>query len=197
MSVALKTNEPEGPDEEQLLLNELTFQQETFVRAYLANGRNGRQAAIEAEYACPEQAAYRMLKTPHIKAYVDYLTQRERELLNEQLRVRHMGPDRILEELAVIAGFDLGELIVQGPEGPRLDATRIRNEHTRALSSIETDRGAGRTKVKIKTHDKLAALRLLMDHAGMIKQAPQVALQVNIDFGERMAARRARALEDR
>lgn len=184
-------------DEEDKLLEDLNFQQETFAREYIENGQNGSAAARVAGYSAPDQTAYRLVRVPHVKAYIDFLARRKRELRDAQLQARHLTPARILEELAVIAGFDLGDLIVQGPSGPYLDATRIGAEHTRALASVETETGNGRRKVKIKAHDKLAALRLLMDHAGMIKQAPQVAIQVNVDFGERMAARRARALEDR
>lgn len=184
-------------DEEAALVEALTFQQELFATEYVANGRNASRAARDADYANPDQSGYRLIRTPHVKAYVDFLLKRQIELRDAQLQARHLTPARILEELAVIAGFDLGELIVQGPDGPRLDATRLKGEHTRALASVETERGAGRTKVKIKTYDKLTALRLLMDHAGMIKQAPTVAVQINNDFGELMAARRARALEDR
>lgn len=184
-------------DEEDKLLNDLTFQQETFARTYASNGRNGSAAAREAGYAYPEQKAYNLVRVPHVKAYIDYLIARERELRDAQLRARHLTPDRIIEELSVMAGFDLGDLIVQGPDGPRLDATRLKSEHTRALASIETEKGNGRTKVKIKAHDKLRALDMLAKVFGMIKDNSQVNVQVNVGFAERMAARRARALEDR
>jgi phage terminase small subunit len=188
----------EEPDEEAQLLSELNFQQETFAREFVANGRNGTKAARDAGYASPDVTAYRMLRTPWIKAFIDFLLARQRELLDQQLRAKHLSPDRLLEELAAIAGFDLGDLIVQTKDGPMLDATRIKAEHTRALASIETETGGKNRKVKIKTHDKIAAIRLLMDHAGMIKQgASQTNIQINVGFAERMAARRARALEDR
>jgi phage terminase small subunit len=184
-------------DEEDKLLEDLNFQQETFARAYVVNGRNASGAAREAGYASPAETGYRLTKVPHVKAYIDYLIARERELRDAQLRARHLTPDRIIEELSVMAGFDLGDLIVQGPDGPRLDATRLKSEHTRALASIETEKGNGRTKVKIKAHDKLRALDMLAKVFGMIKDNSQVNVQVNVGFAERMAARRTRALEDR
>lgn len=184
-------------DEEAALLSKLNFQQETFVLAYVANGRNGSAAAREAGYGTPEQTAYKMVRTPHIKAYIEFKLAQEREERDARLRAKHLTPDRILEELAAVAGFDLGDMIVQGPDGPRLDATRLKGEHTRVLQSIETERGSGKTKVKVKAYDKLKALDMLMDHLGMKRTQAQVNIQVNVGFAERMAARRARALEDR
>lgn len=104
-----------------------------------------------------------------------------------KLREKHLSPDRIYAELAAIAGFDIGELLTEGVIDPR----KVTGEHTKALASVE----AGKNGYKVKAHDKLAALRLLMDALGMIKQGPQVAVQVNLEFGERMEMRRARALE--
>src|SRR5688572_8448546 len=90
-------------DEEDKLLEALNFQQELFARAYVSNGRNGTGAAREAGYVGPETTAYRLVRTPHVKAYIDYLIARERELRDAQLRARHLTPDRIIEELSVMA----------------------------------------------------------------------------------------------
>lgn len=178
-------------------LNELSFQQEQFVLAYMANGGRAPDAAREAGYASPEIQGYRVVNTPRVRNAIEALRAERRAAIDLKLRKKHLTPDRILEELATIAGFDLGEVLVQGPDGPRLDVTRLKSRHTRALQAIETERtSSATTKTKIKVYDKLAALRLLMDHLGMLK-ASTVAVQVNVDFGERMAARRARALEGR
>lgn len=179
------------------LANAVNFQQEQFAREYVANGGNGTRAAIAAGYSTPAETGSRLIRHPNVRALIDALRQEQREAQDMQLRARHLTKDRILEELAVIAGFDLGECIVQGPDGPYLDASRINEQHTRALASIETERTNGKTtKVKVKAVDKLRALDMLMDHYGMKRQT-QVAVQVNVDFGERMAMRRARALEDK
>lgn len=197
MSVSLKTNTSEEVDEEALLLNDLNFQQETFARAYLANGQNGTKAAMEAGYSSPEQAAYRMLKTPWIKAFIDYHLAVRRTLIDAELRARHMTPDRIVEELSIMAGFDLSRVIVQTKDGPKVDLTRLDPHSARALQEVSTEhQTGGKTKVKIKAHSKESALRLLMDYYGMLKQS-QVNVQVNVGFAEKMAQRRARALEDR
>lgn len=157
----------------------LSFQQEQFALEYLANGRNAKQAALYAGYAFPEVAGHRLCKTVKVARFI-------RDKRDEQLRLSHMTKDMVLEELAHIAGFDLGRVMTNGA----LDPSKMAGEHTRALSSVEH----GKAGTKVKTHDKLRALQMLADYLGITKQA-QVNVQVNLDFGERMEARRLRALE--
>jgi len=170
------------------LANELNFQQEQFALEWMANGGNGTQAAIAAGYACPTEQGSRLLAQPKVLAFIEARRAERRAELDLALREKHMTPDRILAELAEMAGFDLGELLT---DNGAVDRTKIRAK-AKQLQSVEIDGG----KTKIKGPDRLAAFRLLMDHLGMLKQN-QVNVQVNLDFGERMAARRARALEDR
>lgn len=185
------------PESEFNPLDGLSFQQETFVLAYMANGANATAAAREAGYSYPDTQAYRVVGTPRIKAAIEHLRAERRAAVDMELRQRHITPDRIVEELSIVAGFDLSQVLVQTPDGPKLDLSRLGEHDARALAQVETERTGGKTtKVKIKAHDKLAALRLLMDHFGMLKQS-QVNIQVNVGFAERMAARRNRALEDR
>lgn len=157
----------------------LNFQQQQFCLEYLANGGNGTQAAIYAGYAFPEIQASRLLKGAKVAKFI-------RDARDEALRAKHMTKDMVLEELAHLAGFDLGRVMTNGG----LDPKKLVGEHTRALSAIEP----GRYGTKVKTHDKLRALQMLADYLGITKQA-QVNVQVNLDFGERMEARRLRALE--
>lgn len=184
------------------LLNDMNFQQELFYREYHANGGNGVAAAQAAGYGGTYQSAAvqasRLVNLPKGQAYL-------RKLRDEQLRQHHLGPDQILEELARVAGFDLGDIMRVDKQGlPYIDMSGATKAHTRALASIETEevsRGRGDdkefvTKAKVKPYDKLKALELLMRHLGMLKDQT-VAVQVNVDFGERMEARRRRALEDR
>ena len=173
----------------------LSFQQEQFALEYLANGRNAKQAALYAGYASPEVTGHRLCKNVKVASFI-------RDRRDEQLRLQHLTKDRVLEEIAVVAGFDLGEVMSVDADGnPYLDMRKATSAHTRALQSFETEHvsltGTGRgrlSKVKIKAHDKLKALGMLADHFGITKQA-QVNVQVNLDFGERMEARRLRALE--
>lgn len=174
---------------------DLNFQQELFVLEYMANGGKAGPAANAAGYAQPYTQGARLLKNVYVAAAIKFKR-------NEVHQQYHLGQDAILRELAAVAGFNLGDIMTFDAAGnPGIDLQKATREQTKALASIETERvGNGRgvigTKVKVKTLDKLAALRLLMDHLGMLRQNT-VAVQVNLDFGERMAAANARALEGR
>lgn len=168
--------------------NELNFQQEQFALEWLANGGNGRRAAMAAGYSSADDTACRLLNHPKVVAFIEAKRAERRAAIELELRDKHLTPTRIVADLSEMAGFDLGELLDgQG----RIDRTRIKRV-AKQLQAVEID-GA---KTKIKGPDRLAAYRLLMDYLGMTKQN-QVNVQVNVGFGERMALRRARALEDR
>lgn len=171
------------------LLNDLTFQQEQFVLTFVANGGKAVPAAVEAGYGSPETVAYRVLAYPKIQSAIKALRAQKRVEMDLALQEKHLSPDRLIAELCIIAGFDLGELLTNG----RFDPTKLQGEATKAVAGIETS-GKG---TKIKTHDKLKAIDMLMDHFGLKRTPPAVAVQVNLDFGERMAMRRARALGGR
>lgn len=169
--------------------NELSFQEELFCREYIDNGENGVKAAEAAGYgggyAGQGVAASRLLKRPRVKAFL-------RHLKDEKLRELHITPDGLLAELAKMAGFALGDLL---DDSGYLDFSQLDAKSKAALKSVKRKPGQYGTSVEVEAHDKLKAIELLMNHAGMLKTGPQVAVQVNVDFGDRMAARRAKALE--
>lgn len=178
----------------------LSWSQQQFVLEYVANGfKNASKAALAAGYS-HSGTGHQLMRNKRVLEAVNY----HKALYYQS---RHMGRDRILFELANMAGFDMGEIMRVDENGdPHLDLSKATEEHTRVLKEIETTTerlvsGSGKnaktvgtiTKTKVKTHDKLAALRLLMQHLGMIQEGVQV--QVNLDFGERMAMRRAKVID--
>jgi len=170
------------------LANELNFQQEQFALEWMANGGNGTRAAEAAGYAHPEQQGSRLLSNAKVVKFIEAKRAERRAELDLALREKHLTPDRIIADLAEMAGWDLSLLL---NDNGVIDRAKIKR-NARQLQSVEIDGH----KTKIKGPDRLAAYRLLMDHLGMLKQS-QVNVQVNVGFAERMAARRARALEDR
>ena len=168
------------------LANELNFQQEQFVLEYLVNGGNGTRAATAAGYKCPAETASRLIRHPKVVAFIEARRAERRAELDLALREKHLTPDRIIADLSEMAGFDLGDLL---DDLGRVDRGKIKAK-AKQLQAVEIDG----SKTKIKGPDRLAAYRLLMDYLGMTKQ-PQVNVQVNLGFGERLAMRRARALE--
>ena len=168
--------------------NELTFQQEQFALTWLANGGNGTRAAEEAGYANGHVAQWRLLRNEKVVKFIEAKRAERRGALDLQLPEKHVKTDRLLAELSEIAGLDLGDIL---DELGRNDRTKLKGK-AKQLQSVEIDGG----KTKVKGPDRLAAIRLLMDHFGMLSKQ-QVNVQVNVGFAERMAMRRARALDDR
>ena len=64
-------------------------QEKIFCDAYISNGFNGTQAAITAKYAesSARNQAYKMLKRPHIKEYIeDYMRGVQEEFKNKKIK---------------------------------------------------------------------------------------------------------------
>lgn len=174
----------------EIAAKDLNFQQEQFALEWLANGYNGMRAAIAAGYS--ERSATvqgsQLLSNPKVVAFIEARRAERRAEIDLALREKHLSPDRIIADLAEMAGWDLSLLL--DDEG-RIDRRRIK-ANAKQLKSVEIDGH----KTKISGPDRLAAYRLLMDALGLLKPA-QTNIQVNVGFAERMALRRARALEDR
>ena len=170
------------------LANELTFQEEQFALAYMANGGKVGAAAAEAGYAFPKVDGSRALARPRVVAYIEALRAERRAEINLALREKHWDKDRLLYELAAMAEFDLGDVL---DDRGIIDRSKLKAK-AKQLQSVEVDGG----KTKIKGPDRLAALRMLAEHLGVTK-GQQTNVQVNVDFGDLMAARMKRALEDR
>jgi hypothetical protein len=97
---------------------------------------------------------------------------RQRAILAEQ---SNLTPEKIVAELAVIAFSDLGDYISIHPDGTAsIELFNMPPSATRAISSLNTEatRTAGRqtAKVRIKMHDKQAALVSLAKILGMFQE---------------------------
>lgn len=171
------------------LANALNFQQEQFALEWLSNGGNATKAAAAAGYAHPAVIGSRLLGHPGVVALIEARRAERRAQIDLQLREKHLSPDKIIADLSEMAGWDLGDLL---DDNGRIDRTKIK-ARAKQLKSVEID-GA---KTKIAGPDRLAAYGLLMKYLKMIGPEVQNNIQVNVGFAERMALRRARALEDR
>jgi phage terminase small subunit len=132
--------------------------EERFVTLYVDNP-NGTQSAIAAGYA-PKSAhvtASRLLKRAKVR---DAIATRNAELMSEL----DFTPDRIIKEIAKIAGANTADFVTIDEQGlPHIDMSGVKRRHLAAVASIEnTEKG-----VKYKLHDKLKALTELAKLARM------------------------------
>jgi phage terminase small subunit len=114
-------------------------------------GRNYQNAAVYANS---------LLKKPKIKNEVD---KRNAEIMAEL----DFTPDRIIREIAKIAGVNTADFVTIDADGnPVVDFTDVTRRQLAAVASVESEtymegRGDGARpvkRVKYKTHDKLKAL---------------------------------------
>jgi phage terminase small subunit len=146
-------------------VNKLNVQQQTFVKALLADpGMNQTNAAKEAGYTDPSKAAYRLMNNKRVKAIIDKeITQRHEKL--------DLKGERVLEELQDIAFRDVADLT--NDEG-QIELSNIRNLPLRVRRSIDGIKikttknkfGEDVTTYEIKLCPKLQAIDMLMKHLG-------------------------------
>ena len=148
----------------------LTAKQRRFVEEYLID-LNATQAAIRAGYSrkTAGQIGDENLKKPQIAAAVQ-AAQAERSARTQ------ITQDRVLQELARIAFFDIRKLY--NDDGSMKAPHELDDDAAAALSGVDVieefqGRGEDREQIrftkKAKIFDKGAALTLAMRHLGMLK----------------------------
>jgi len=136
----------------------LTPKQARFVEEYLKD-LNATQAAIRAGYS-PRRAdalGYENLRKPEIKDAIE-VAQRERSARTG------VTADRVVQEIARVAFSSLRDVMTWGPASVQVRPDgEITPEAAAAIAEIaETNTG-----VKVKLHNKVAALEQLAKHVGL------------------------------
>ena len=143
-----------SPEEEK----DLTIRQERFAQEYVVDG-NGTQSAIRAGYSrkTARKIASNLLSQTHVRNRVNEL--------KKALATKHeITLDWIVVELKKMAGFNAGAYIVCNDEGvPRIDISKMTRDDMAAIESFELD--YKNQKIKVKTHGKKEALRMLKEIA--------------------------------
>jgi phage terminase small subunit len=148
----------------------LNAKQTMFIAEYLVD-LNASQAAARAGYSkrVAGVIGYQLLQKPLIKAAIEH-AQRER------LSKLDISADKVVEEIAKVAFFDLTRVV-------RIDGGRVAINNTddmsendrRSLVEIsETETDKGTVSKKIRAHDKLKALELLGRHLAMFTDRVEI-----------------------
>lgn len=143
-----------------------------FVDAYIANGGNGADAAIQAGYS-PRSAARLAFKILERADVQETLAKRR-----SALAVKHdLTTDAVIAELSMIVHSDPADLF--DDDGKMLPIKRMSAKMRRAISSIEVDElfdGAGQDRIcvgltkKVKLWDKNSAIEKAMKHLGLFAE---------------------------
>ena len=141
----------------------LTDKQRTFVAEYLVD-LNATQAAIRAGYSAKtaDRIGPELLGKTWVAAAIS-------EAIEKRNQRTGISQDRILEELGRIAFGDLRDAVEWGPEGVMLiDSAQLTDDQAAAISEVGETVTKDGGSTRIKRHDKVKALELLMRHKGML-----------------------------
>lgn len=136
----------------------LTPKQSRFVEEYLTD-LNATQAAIRAGYRQQNAGiiGFENLTKPYIRDAIE-AAQRERSARTG------ITADRVVQEIARVAFSSLRDVMAWGPTGASvLPDDKITPDAAAAIAEI-TETNAG---IKIKLHNKVAALEQLAKHVGL------------------------------
>lgn len=152
-----------------------------FIEAYIRNGGNGKQAAIEAGFArkSAESKASQLLR--EVKVF-EQMTERHAQVLAQAQQKTQVTTDEILESMARDVRFDPAKLfnddgsmksIAQMDEDTRLALRGIEFDEI-ALGEGENRKVIGRT-AKVKFPEKTAAREQGFKHFGLFKKHQEQA----------------------
>lgn len=159
----------------------MTPKQERFVQEYLID-LNATQAAIRAGYSekTAKSIGQENLTKPDVQEAIAAAQQ-------ERAERTHITQDRVLQELARIAFFDLRKLYRE--DGALKAMHELDDDAAAVLAGVDVVEMAGGMKVEVggemqhvpmytkktKIPDKVAALGLAMRHLGMLKDKTELS----------------------
>lgn len=144
----------------------LTPRQEEFCRQYVIDF-NATAAYKKAGYRARSDnsaaaGASELLRNSKIQAYISRLQQ-------QRSQRTEITADRVLQEIAAIAFSDVTDVIsfTNGSVAVS-DSSRLDKRVTAAIAEVSCTDGEMGSTVKVKLHDKKAALQLAAKHVGLL-----------------------------
>lgn len=121
----------------------------------------GKRAGFP-ERGC-KKAAHRMLNTPAVSTAV-------RRLAGQEIRERCITPKRVLDEIAKVCFSSIGDVVeVRNGTVTALDFDKLDADVVSAISEVSNVKDAdGIVGMRVRMHDKIAALRLVAQCFGML-----------------------------
>ena len=152
----------------------LTPNQEKFA-AGIASGLSQAEAyrrAFPRSQAWKDEAVWSRASA---LAAVDKVRQRAQELQQKAADANEVTVERIVAELAKIAFGDARRVMSWGPDGVVLrDSGDLEDDEAAIVSEVTERTSATGGSLKVKTHDKLGALRLLADIRGAVVRKAEI-----------------------
>ena len=141
---------------------DITDRQRRFAEHYVVHC-NGSEAALHAGYGktSARKRASELLRNPDVAGYISRLQAR-------RIERTEVTADRVVSELAAIAFADVREVMELDDSGRVVmkPTSEWRPQTTAAIAELHQDKDG---VIKLKMHDRIAAMRLLAQHLGMLK----------------------------
>jgi len=157
----------------------LTDKEMAFVSAF-AETRDGRTAAVSAGYAPgrAQSTARRLLRKPAIVGELAARdTKQPANAGGKPVSRSRTSITRILEEYASIAFADIRDYLSFGADGVRVVSSEDLDEvAARAIAEVHEVRNSSGVSVKLKLHDKRAALDSLARHYGLFVDRKELTI---------------------
>lgn len=142
----------------------LTPKQQRFVAEFVVD-LNASAAARRAGYSerTANRIACELLTKPDIAAAIAA----QQKVLREKVGITQ---ERVIAELARIAFGDQRKVMAWGPGGVVLRASEdLTDDEAAVVAEVAETRTKDGGALKLKTHDKVGALKLLGEHLGLFK----------------------------
>lgn len=182
---------------ETIAIDGLKPQHKLAAEIYMSNGFRQNEAMIDAGFtkSTANSNAHVVFGRPEVLEYI-------KRRMEERAQKYEVTADRVVNEMAKIAFFSLGDAIVEaGDDGTvSIDVTKLSKDQRAALAEFTIEeytegRGEARLgvrKVKLKPFDKKAALDSLMRYLGLFND--KVELTGTLSLVERIQKGRERVL---
>jgi phage terminase small subunit len=143
----------------------LTPKQQRFVDEYLVD-LNATQAAIRAGYSA--KTANRIATENLSKLDIQAAIAERQKALQAKVEITQ---EMVIRELAKIAFGDQRRVMAWGPDGVKLrPSSDLTPDEAAVVSEVSETVTAAGGSLKVKTHDKVGALKLLGEMMGFFKQ---------------------------
>lgn len=149
----------------------LTLKQEAFIAHYAAtlSATEAYKLAGYKQHKDPQvnaNEAYRLSRHPEIAPRLAQLTERTRQIAEEQF---DLSIERVLRQYAAIAFADAGDFYEWGPEGVTLkDSKTLTVEQRRIVSHVVQTKG-NTSSIEVKLNDRMKALDAISRHLGLFE----------------------------
>ena len=144
----------------------LNQRQEAFAVAYATNGGNAKEAAITAGYSprSAYSAGHDLLSNPVIVA-------RAAALRKQAAEKAELSAERVLAEIGHVAMGRARDVMRWGPRGVELlPSDGLTDAQAAAVAEASQTISAEGGSIRLKMHDKIAALRLLAQHYHLLDE---------------------------